>query len=87
MQETLMSKAKKTTPIVSAEIGDIRKTGESCFCGSPFPWHIHMIFDERMSHTCDKGHVWKWVSDGFSYAGLGSNPIAEYDRAAASKRN
>ncbi len=87
MWAALMSKTKKETPMVSAEIGDVKTTGECCFCGAPFPWHLHKLFDERMTHTCDKGHVWKWVTAGFRYAGLGRNPIAEYGRAAAARRN
>ncbi len=83
----LMSKTKKETPMVSAEIGDVKKTGESCFCGAPLPWHLQELLLSQIIHTCENGHGWKSVADGFSYTGPRKNPFAEYDRAAAARRN
>ena len=71
----------------NAAIGSIKKNGETCFCGEQLPWHLQELLLSQIIHTCENGHGWKSVADGFSYIGPRKNPFAEYDRAAAAKRN
>jgi hypothetical protein len=82
-----MSSNPTKEQVMSEEIGCIKKNGEKCFCGEPLPWHLQELLLSQITHTCENGHAWKSVADGFSYTGIKKNPFAEYDRAAAAKRS
>ena len=55
---------------MATAIGELKKTGERCYCGEPLPWHLHELGNARFSHTCSNGHNWAWARDGFSYNGI-----------------
>lgn len=39
------------------------KANLNCDCGRRFPWHLWSVGDERLSHHCGCGAVWKWKSE------------------------
>ena len=73
---------------MATAIGELKKTGERCYCGEPLAWHLHELAgDVRFSHTCSNGHNWIAARDGFSYSGIRRNPFAKHDRATQAQRN
>ena len=52
------------------------RTEQKCECGAPLPMHLFEIADERFSHTCSCGAVWRLVKGEPAKVGYGYNPFA-----------
>lgn len=68
------------------------KAPSKCPCGSSLPWHLFEIADEKFSHHCVCGRIWKWKTDTTAVcpkrgARLDFTAVRAAEKAASRKKN